>query len=166
MLPWLFAQGTLVLAAWASYASPEEQADGRALYRLHCAVCHGETGRGDGPGSALNVPRPRDFATGQFRLISSKRKVPTREDLFETITSGIPGTGMLPWGHLPKEQRWALADTVLDLTKAGIASQHSGTPEETRLEAEKRLKAERYVAPLMPPSTPERLAHGRQLFVE
>jgi len=32
-----------------------------AVYASRCAVCHGPTGRGDGPGARGLVPRPRDF---------------------------------------------------------------------------------------------------------
>jgi mono/diheme cytochrome c family protein len=36
---------------------------GAALYRQHCAACHGDSGRGDGPvGTALRTP-PADLTT-------------------------------------------------------------------------------------------------------
>ncbi len=31
------------------------------LYARHCAVCHGATGRGDGPAAGLLTPPPRDL---------------------------------------------------------------------------------------------------------
>ncbi|HYM67436.1 MAG TPA: c-type cytochrome, partial [Patescibacteria group bacterium] len=37
-----------------------------ALYRRHCAVCHGIAGRGDGPAAGLLSPRPRDFTAGAY----------------------------------------------------------------------------------------------------
>ncbi len=50
------------LAGFAAEAPP-----GAVLYQQHCAICHGEKGRGDGlAGKALNPP-PRDFSKGQFR---------------------------------------------------------------------------------------------------
>jgi len=33
---------------------------GRALYKVNCAGCHGETGKGDGPGAGIFKPPPRD----------------------------------------------------------------------------------------------------------
>ena len=37
---------------------------GSVEYRRHCAVCHGETGRGDGPDASIFTPRPRDLRSG------------------------------------------------------------------------------------------------------
>ncbi|MGE5848683.1 MAG: c-type cytochrome [Candidatus Methylomirabilota bacterium] len=34
---------------------------GRALYDAHCAVCHGSTGKGDGPGARVVRQSMRDF---------------------------------------------------------------------------------------------------------
>jgi mono/diheme cytochrome c family protein len=52
--------GGLWLAAWPVPAQENGQAvTGAALYRQHCASCHGESGRGDGlAGTALRTPPP------------------------------------------------------------------------------------------------------------
>lgn len=40
--------------------------DGKAVYEMHCASCHGAEGKGDGPaGMALN-PKPSDFSSAQL----------------------------------------------------------------------------------------------------
>jgi mono/diheme cytochrome c family protein len=41
----------------------DAQREAREVYQKRCAVCHGEEGRGDGPGAAAVTPRPRDFTT-------------------------------------------------------------------------------------------------------
>ena len=35
---------------------------GRALYEAHCAVCHGVTGKGDGPAAVALTPKPKDLS--------------------------------------------------------------------------------------------------------
>jgi mono/diheme cytochrome c family protein len=42
---------------------PEASLDGQALYRAHCAVCHGPTGKGDGPGGRVIRQAMRDFSS-------------------------------------------------------------------------------------------------------
>ncbi len=50
---WRRAAGLVALAAQVAAA---HAADSRAVYRARCARCHGETGKGDGPGArALKV---------------------------------------------------------------------------------------------------------------
>lgn len=56
----------LLAAAIASSPTPptaESIARGRALWAQHCALCHGETGRGDGPAAANLKERPDDLST-------------------------------------------------------------------------------------------------------
>jgi mono/diheme cytochrome c family protein len=85
------------------------------VYAKQCAACHGPEGRGDGPAAYLLYPKPRDFTSGRFRLVSTWEKVPTDEDLFRTITRGMPGSAMPSWEHLPERTRWALAFYVKSL---------------------------------------------------
>ena len=80
MSPRLWAGGTaaglIVLVALASAfwsrtgtAAPStsrELASGRQLYAVHCAVCHGDSGRGDGPSAAGFASKPSDLADGRL----------------------------------------------------------------------------------------------------
>lgn len=43
--------------------SPESIARGHALWQQHCALCHGNTGRGDGPAAGNLKQRPDDLST-------------------------------------------------------------------------------------------------------
>lgn len=57
--------GLLALLALTGTTSPAWGApDGAALYRLRCAPCHGEAGRGNGPDAHLFTPPPRDLQSG------------------------------------------------------------------------------------------------------
>ena len=37
------------------------------IYTNRCVVCHGETGKGDGDGSAALDPKPRDFTSAEWQ---------------------------------------------------------------------------------------------------
>lgn len=102
---------TVSFAAAAPKSSPALLAKGKAAFTTNCALCHGEKGDGNGPaGMALN-PKPRNFAKDNF-------KAGTKVDqVFNTITKGLPGTLMTAYGHISEEERWALAYYVLSFRK-------------------------------------------------
>lgn len=90
---------------------PEMQKLGEAVYRKRCSFCHGDQGAGDGPLADYLFPRPRNLRRGLFKLRSTT-ELPTDEDLFRTLSLGIPGTSMPAWGKgermLPERERWAV----------------------------------------------------------
>jgi len=78
------------------------------IYREHCAVCHGEKGRGDGPLADFVTPRPADFATHGWHHREGEH--------YWWISRGIPGTAMPSFGDfLTEEERWLLARYVKQL---------------------------------------------------
>jgi mono/diheme cytochrome c family protein len=104
----------------AARAARAERA--KKLFLAECSGCHGERGRGDGPAAEiLTDPRPRNFAAEPFKFRSTKGERPRREDLFETVTNGLPGSFMPSFRFLSEEERWLLVDHVRGL--AGIASE-------------------------------------------
>lgn len=98
----------------APRAIPDPKA-GAALYQSACASCHGAAGAGDGLAGAKLDPVPSNFHNAD-RM--SQRSV---YGLYSTITLGVKGTGMAPFGQFPESERWALAFHV-----AGLGS----TPDE------------------------------------
>lgn len=73
---------------------PQTQATidaGNAIYHGKgvCKVCHGDTGKGDGPASAALDPLPTDLTNPQFHASR------TDAQLFRAIKNGIPNTGMI-----------------------------------------------------------------------
>ncbi len=97
---------------------------GRRVYEAKCAHCHGQDGKGDGPGASFLDPKPRDFTRGLFKIRSTPSgQVPTDRDLFEVITNGMPGTSMPAWKEvLPEKERRALVayvKTFSDTFKGG-----------------------------------------------
>jgi DMSO reductase family type II enzyme heme b subunit len=90
---------------------------GKALYDRHCAQCHGEKGKGDGPAADFVYPRPRDFTTAVFKVRTTKSgQLPTDHDLFRVIGEGLPGTSMPAWKkYLSEGERWQLVHYVKTL---------------------------------------------------
>lgn len=79
----------------------EAVAGGAELFKVNCSSCHGSSGHGDGPAAASLTPRPRNLAEFQ--------KTASDGYLFWRINVGRPGTPMVAWkGVLKEEQIWAI----------------------------------------------------------
>jgi mono/diheme cytochrome c family protein len=119
-----------VQLAWAATSrnSPEALALGKETFTKQCAPCHGREGRGDGDASYLLYPRPRDFRSGKFRLVSTWEGAPTDDDLFRTISRGMPGSAMPSWAHLPEATRWAVVAYVKSLVETPIVVKDASEP--------------------------------------
>jgi len=109
--------------------SPELLTLGRAAYEKECVACHGAAGDALGPAAYLLYPRPRDFTVGQFRLISTWDGVPTDDDLFRTISRGMPGSAMPSWAHLAEATRWGLVHYIKSFSKRPFTIKASHEPD-------------------------------------
>jgi mono/diheme cytochrome c family protein len=124
------------------------RARGAALFARHCATCHGVRGSGDGPTAAQLTDRPATLSNGVYELRTTEHdSLPTDRDLFRTITEGVHGTGMPPWFALPERDRWALVAHIKTLSKE-FEEDEAPPP----------------IEPRAPAPTPERVAHGAQLY--
>lgn len=83
------------------FADDEESlAAGAALYATNCAICHGETGEGDGPAAAGLEMAPSDLHEGHVQEN-------TDGALYYIISHGKPETPMPAWEDvLDEDQRW------------------------------------------------------------
>lgn len=92
---------------------------GGLLYEMHCAVCHGPSGKGDGPGARVIRQPMRDFSNP-----SAMREVNDRF-LFEIVKKGSSQFGrsnaMPSWGM-------KLSDEEIRAVVAHIRSLASGAP--------------------------------------
>ncbi len=112
----LLSSGVVSGSAFAERPDPDLTV-GRAAYQQQCARCHGVEGKGDGYDAKRLYPRPRDLTEGVFKFRSTATgTAPTDEDLFQTLTDGLPGTGMPDWNHLDESLRWQLVNYIKSLS--------------------------------------------------
>ena len=167
-----FAQGTLPAGFKTGALAPEPSADmieaGKRVYFTKCVWCHGVDGAGDGPGADRLWPRPRNFnqgtfkirhtASGELPLFDAKKPTPGQNDLFETVTHGLPGSAMPSWeGILTEEQRLQ----VLSFVTTQLVKDRKFTDKQSESQTILQLDDLKPIAP-----TEESLKKGAELFVE
>jgi hypothetical protein len=77
---------------------------GASLYAANCAVCHGETGEGDGPGAEGLEQKPADLHEAHVQENSDGA-------LFYIVSHGRPDTPMPAWEEvLGENERWHLVN--------------------------------------------------------
>jgi len=105
----------LVALVARSHTTPAEIDEGRRLYAVNCAACHGEHGAGDGVMAAalanrLRLDTPRRTVTGPADFTDARRMLGASPALLQgKIVRGGMGTGMPYWGPIFTDaQTWAL----------------------------------------------------------
>ena len=114
---------------WAADGTPEQWLYGQQEYQAKCAVCHGASGKGDGPMAWALNPRPSDLTTYAVRhggMLSEKR---VAETIDGRTPAGGPSTSrdMPVWGaefreglamssEPPTEPEWHVAARIEALT--------------------------------------------------
>lgn len=144
----------LALPSFASVGDPE---NGAAVYEHRCVQCHGVDGDGKGPGAEFMLPRPRIFQdNGSYKFRTTPAaELPTDEDLYHIIAVGIPGSSMPRFDVLPEQEIWDVVEYIKTLNE-DFADEESM---ETAVTMD-ALAGEVVV----PPSTPESVAAGAELF--
>ncbi|MDF1826167.1 MAG: cytochrome c [Verrucomicrobiales bacterium] len=92
---------------------------GGKLFATHCAVCHGPSGDGDGPGAEglvdvwEEISRPAKLSEPHHK----SGDAPT--DLYRTIATGLNGTPMIGYAGLLKEDEiWDLVSFIETLSES------------------------------------------------
>jgi mono/diheme cytochrome c family protein len=122
---------------------------GKALYQRYCIFCHGQYGDGNGESALYLDPKPRDFTKATFKCRSTPSgSLPLDRDLYDTISRGIHATGMPSWKPLLRQERGDLVAYIKTFSP--------------------RFQEEKPAAPLVippePPSSPESVKRGAELF--
>jgi len=147
------AAGTVQAAPFQN--PPPDVEKGQVIFEQVCMPCHGINGVGDGPAAffigSYSSPRPQDLTAGIFKFRSTPSgELPTDQDLFRTITNGIPGF-MPTFVGLTAEDRWHVVEYVKSL--------FPGFKEEEAVEP---------VTVGIPnfPSTPESIQRGKTIYFQ
>jgi mono/diheme cytochrome c family protein len=87
-------------------ATSEAIETGKRLYSIHCSVCHGSGGKGDGTVAPV-FQTPPDISTGRYLDV-------TDGYLYWVIRDGI---GIMPayYEHLRSEERWLIVNHIRSL---------------------------------------------------
>lgn len=99
--------GPLPVQVLHVHLTPNDSAEGRAVFAANCAGCHGVDGRGQSEGG--RALRPVAFNLVDFRL--------TPDAVWQVLQTGLPGTSMPAWNHLPGDEFQAVAAYVLTLSR-------------------------------------------------
>jgi mono/diheme cytochrome c family protein len=93
-------------------ADPVMLEQGRVYYVQLCVPCHGVRGDGLGEWAYRVVPRPAN-------LTSARTRQRTDANLYEIISTGLPGTAMIGWERqLSEAQRRQLVVYVRHLSRS------------------------------------------------
>lgn len=152
LVVFLSATGLVIARLSASDGKPASLIEqGRVVYEQNCAICHGTLGDGRGMAQMMLRTKPRDFRQGIFKFRSTPTgSLPRDEDLFETISKGLRGTGMVAQDRLSETERRAVVAYLKTFSE--------------------RFRKETLQAPISipepPPRSPTLIAKGRRLFEE
>jgi len=157
-LKWAGTALMLVSMLWSAPGSAQEShvgklsgnvKRGKALYERYCIFCHGPNGDGRGESAPYLDPKPRDFTKAVFKCRSTPSgSLPLDSDLYDTISRGIHASGMPSWKPLLRQERVDLVAYIKTFSSA-FQEEKPAAPVEI---------------PPEPPSTPESIQRGAELF--
>lgn len=107
------------LTARAVSIPTEVTEEGKKTYSKYCAPCHGDEGKGNGPLARSLLPKPRDFTRGAYKFRTTPSgSLPTDQDIYKTISYGVPNSTMIPWDILTEQQRASVIPVLKSFSEA------------------------------------------------
>ena len=98
---------------------PEAESSGREIFRIHCVMCHGENGAGDGPVASSLKPKPVSFAADQDKLSDAYLYWRISEGgLMKPFSSAMPSWKSI----LSEEEIWQMISYLRTLEESGNSS--------------------------------------------
>lgn len=91
--------------------------EGRALFVRHCSGCHGAGAAGDGEAAVFFDRAPANLAAARMNWRTTRAPLPSYDDLFTTLTNGLPGSGMPSFAHLAEHERASLVAYMVALNR-------------------------------------------------
>lgn len=146
----VFAALVTLAVCGSSVTYSQDASNGKVIFEKRCYYCHGLNGGGDGPVVPRLDPKPRNFRDAHFKFRTTPfNTLPTEDDLFRTITKGVPGTAMPFFSSLLSEQERKDVIAYIKTFSERWKSEGSGTPIKMGSE---------------PAMTPETVKHGEEVF--
>ena len=133
-----------------SSINAQDAGNGKKIFETRCYYCHGLSGGGDGPVIPRLDPKPRNFKDAHFKFRTTPfNTLPTEDDLFRTITNGVPGTAMPFFKGLLSESERRDVIAFIKTFNSRWESEGPGKPISVGQE---------------PAMTPDTIKHGEEVF--
>ena len=107
----IVAAAAIIALAAPPPPTPQRLERGKSIYDSTCAPCHGATGEGNGPVAFALKPPPRNLVKDPFKAGDRV------EQIFATITNGLPNTKMVGYPQIGEDDRWGVAYYVVTFRK-------------------------------------------------
>ena len=153
----------LLSYVWSVQPGESGLAEGQGVYLSQCAGCHGATGDGRGPwSSSLLTPAA---ALDQPSALARQ----SDQQLFTTVTDGVPGTPMPGFGRtLSDAERWAAVAYLRALSLGGAQATQAAVPlaaEPRRFAGLLRMLAQEYTKANPPGASLDALEYRESLVL-
>lgn len=123
---------------------------GKRLFGEFCSGCHGTSADGKGEAAVFFSKPPANLAASRLMWRTVRAPIASYDDIYTTITNGLPGSGMPSFSHLSALQRSSLVAYIAALNREVFDAYEPQFDDS--------------VLGQPPPVTPDLIAQGKALF--